>query len=100
MTRSVRDAAMMLQAMAGHDPKDSTSATLAVPDFAAALTGDIRGLRVGIPREYRVAGMPAEIEALWQRGIDWLKPPGAQPAEISLNLPTSAPPPSSIIPPP
>ena len=86
MTRSVRDAALMLQAMAGHDPKDSTSATLPVPEFAAALSGDIRGLKVGIPREYRVAGMPAEIEALWQRGIDWLKSSGAQPVEISLKL--------------
>jgi aspartyl-tRNA(Asn)/glutamyl-tRNA(Gln) amidotransferase subunit A len=86
MTRSVRDAALMLQAMAGHDPKDSTSAAQAVPDFAAALGGDIRGLKVGIPREYRVDGMPAEIEALWQRGIDWLKAAGAQPVEISLKL--------------
>jgi aspartyl-tRNA(Asn)/glutamyl-tRNA(Gln) amidotransferase subunit A len=86
MTRSVRDAALMLQAMAGHDPKDSTSATVPVPDFAAALTGDISGLKVGIPREYRVEGMPAEIEALWQRGIDWLKAAGAQPVEISLKL--------------
>jgi aspartyl-tRNA(Asn)/glutamyl-tRNA(Gln) amidotransferase subunit A len=86
MTRTVRDAAMMLQAMSGHDPKDSTSATMAVPDFTAALTGDIRGLKVGIPREYRVDGMPAEIEALWQRGIDWLKAAGAQPVEISLKL--------------
>jgi aspartyl-tRNA(Asn)/glutamyl-tRNA(Gln) amidotransferase subunit A len=57
-----------------------------VPDFAAALTGDISGLKVGIPREYRVEGMPAEIEALWQRGIDWLKAAGAQPVEISLKL--------------
>src|SRR5712692_1947199 len=86
LARTVRDAAILLQAMAGHDPKDSTSATLPVPDFAAALTGDIRGLKVGIPREYRVAGMPAEIEALWQRGIDWLKSSGAQPVEISLKL--------------
>src|SRR6185437_1206489 len=69
MTRSVRDAALMLQAMSGHDPKDSTSADEPVPDFAAALTGDIRGLKIGIPREYRIDGMPAEIEALWQRGI-------------------------------
>jgi len=86
MTRSVRDAALMLQAMSGHDPKDSTSADAPVPDFAAALTGDIRGLKVGIPREYRLDGMPAEIEALWQRGIDWIKRAGAVPVEISLKL--------------
>jgi aspartyl-tRNA(Asn)/glutamyl-tRNA(Gln) amidotransferase subunit A len=86
MTRSVRDAAIMLTAMAGHDPKDSTSAALPVPDFEAALTGDIRGLKIGIPQEYRVDGMPAEIEALWQRGIDWLKSAGAEPVEISLKM--------------
>ncbi|HWK45802.1 MAG TPA: Asp-tRNA(Asn)/Glu-tRNA(Gln) amidotransferase subunit GatA [Stellaceae bacterium] len=86
MTRTVRDAALMLTVMAGHDPKDSTSATLAVPDFQAALTGDVRGLRVGIPREYRIDGMPAEIDALWQQGIDWLKAAGAEPVEISLPM--------------
>jgi aspartyl-tRNA(Asn)/glutamyl-tRNA(Gln) amidotransferase subunit A len=86
LTRSVRDAAIMLQAMAGHDPRDSTSAPLPVPDFEAALTGDIRGLKIGIPREYRVEGMPAEIDALWKRGIAWLKAAGAEPVEISLKL--------------
>jgi aspartyl-tRNA(Asn)/glutamyl-tRNA(Gln) amidotransferase subunit A len=86
MTRSVRDAAIMLSAMAGHDPKDSTSAPLPVPDFEAALSGDIKGLRIGIPREYRIDGMPAEIEALWQRGIDWIKAAGAEPVEISLAM--------------
>ncbi len=86
MTRSVKDAAVMLKSMAGHDPKDSTSAPLAVPDFEAALTGDIRGLKVGIPREYRLDRMPAEIEALWQRGIDWLKAAGATPVEVSLAM--------------
>ena len=86
MTRTVKDAAIMLGVMAGHDPKDSTSAPMAVPDFAAALTGDIRGLRVGIPKEYRVDGMPAEIETLWQQGIDWLKAAGATPVEISLPM--------------
>ena len=86
MTRTVEDAAIMLGVMAGHDPKDSTSAPIAVPDFAAALTGDIRGLRVGIPKEYRVDGMPAEIETLWQQGIDWLKEAGATPVEISLPM--------------
>jgi aspartyl-tRNA(Asn)/glutamyl-tRNA(Gln) amidotransferase subunit A len=86
MTRSVRDAAILLRAMAGHDPKDSTSAPLPVPDFEAALSGDIRGLKIGIPREYRVDGMPPEIEALWQRGIGWIKAAGAEPVEISLKL--------------
>ena len=86
MTRSVRDAAIMLQSMAGHDPKDSTSAAVPVPDFAAALTGDIRGLKVGIPREYRMDGMPAEIEKLWQDGIAWLKTAGAVPVEVSLKM--------------
>ena len=90
MTRTVKDAAIMLGVMAGHDPKDSTSAPMAVPDFAAALTGDVRGLRVGIPKEYRVDGMPAEIEALWQQGIDWLKAAGATPVEISLPMTTHA----------
>ena len=86
MTRSVRDAAIMLKVMSGHDPKDSTSAPLPVPDFEAALTGDIRGLKIGIPREYRMEGMPAEIEKLWQQGIDWLKQAGATPVEISLKM--------------
>ena len=86
LTRAVRDAAIMLRAMSGHDPKDSTSAPMPVPDFEAALTGDIRGLRIGIPKEYRVDGMPAEIESLWQRGVDWLRDAGAEPVEISLSM--------------
>ena len=84
MTRSVADAALMLQAMAGHDPKDSTSADLALPDFRAAVEAGVKGLKVGIPKEYRVDGMPAEIEKLWAAGIDWLKRAGAQTVEISL----------------
>jgi aspartyl-tRNA(Asn)/glutamyl-tRNA(Gln) amidotransferase subunit A len=84
MTRTVRDAAIMLGAMAGHDPRDSTSAPLPVPDYEAALTGDVRGLRVGIPQEYRADGMPGEIEALWQQGAEWLRAAGAEPVEISL----------------
>jgi len=86
MTRSVADAALLLHAMAGHDPKDSTSAPLPVPDFGAALTGDIRGLKIGVPKEYRVDGMPAAIEALWRRGIDWIKDAGAEPVDISLPM--------------
>ncbi|HLQ18408.1 MAG TPA: Asp-tRNA(Asn)/Glu-tRNA(Gln) amidotransferase subunit GatA [Tabrizicola sp.] len=84
MTKSVRDAAIMLQAMAGHDPKDSTSADLPVPDFEAALTGDIRGKVIGIPKEYRMDGMPAEIDALWARGVEMLKDAGAEVRDISL----------------
>ncbi len=84
MTRSVRDAAILLRAMSGHDPKDSTSAPREVPDFEAALTGDLRGRRIGVPREYRVDGMPAEIEALWTRGAEMLKDAGAEIVEVSL----------------
>jgi len=84
MTRTVEDAAIMLGAMAGHDPRDSTSAPVDVPDFAGALTGDIRGLRVGIPAEYRIDGMPGEIEALWQDGVAWLKDAGAEVVDVSL----------------
>ena len=84
MTKTVRDSAIMLGAMAGHDPKDSTSAELAVPDFEAALTGDVRGKKIGIPREYRMDGMPAEIEALWQQGIAMMRDAGAEIVDISL----------------
>lgn len=84
MTRTVRDAAIMLRAMAGHDPKDSTSVDRPVPNYEAALTGDVRGLKVGIPKEYRMDGMPEEIETLWRRGIDWLKAAGAETVDISL----------------
>jgi len=86
IARTVRDAAIMLGAMAGHDPKDSTSAPLPVPDFEAALSCGIRGLRIGIPREYRADGMPAAIEALWQEGVRWLRDAGAEPVEISLPM--------------
>jgi aspartyl-tRNA(Asn)/glutamyl-tRNA(Gln) amidotransferase subunit A len=84
MTKTVRDAAIMLGAMAGHDPLDSTSADIAVPDFEAALTGDIRGSVIGIPREYRMDGMPDEIEALWQNGIRMMQDAGAVIRDISL----------------
>jgi aspartyl-tRNA(Asn)/glutamyl-tRNA(Gln) amidotransferase subunit A len=86
MARTVRDVAIILRVMAGHDSRDSTSAPVPVPDFEAALTGDIRGLRVGIPEEYRVDGMPGEIEALWQQGVEWLRAAGAEPVEISLPM--------------
>ncbi len=84
MTRSVRDAAIMLGAMAGFDPKDSTSVDTPVPDYEAVLSGDIKGLKVGIPKEYRMDGMPAEIETLWQQGADWLRDAGAEIIEVSL----------------
>jgi len=84
MTRSVRDAAIMLGSMAGHDAKDSTSAPIHVPDFEAALSGDIKGLKVGIPKEYRMDGMDAEIEALWADGIDMMKQAGAEIIDVSL----------------
>ncbi|MDP3263033.1 MAG: Asp-tRNA(Asn)/Glu-tRNA(Gln) amidotransferase subunit GatA [Tabrizicola sp.] len=84
MTKTVRDAAIMLGAMCGHDAKDSTSADIPVPDFEAALTGDIRGKVIGIPREYRMDGMPDEIEALWQKGIAMLRDAGAVVRDISL----------------
>ncbi|MBC8268691.1 MAG: Asp-tRNA(Asn)/Glu-tRNA(Gln) amidotransferase subunit GatA [Rhodospirillaceae bacterium] len=84
MTRSVRDAAIMLGAMAGHDPKDSTSAPVEVPDFEAALNGDIKGLRVGIPKEYRMDGMDPEIDKLWSEGIDMMKDGGAEIIDVSL----------------
>ncbi len=84
MTRTVRDSAIMLQGMAGHDPNDSTSANRAVPDFETGLDGDLRGLTVGIPREYQVEGMPQEIVALWTQGAEWLKSAGASVVDISL----------------
>ncbi|PWE33749.1 Asp-tRNA(Asn)/Glu-tRNA(Gln) amidotransferase GatCAB subunit A [Maritimibacter sp. 55A14] len=84
MTKTVRDAAIMFGAMAGHDPKDSTSADMAVPDFEAALAGDIRGKTIGLPREYRMDGMPAEIDKLWSEGAEMLRDAGAKTVDISL----------------
>ncbi|WP_423602760.1 Asp-tRNA(Asn)/Glu-tRNA(Gln) amidotransferase subunit GatA [Sphingomonas sp. MS122] len=84
MARDVRDCAIMLEAMSGFDPKDSTSLDLAVPNWEANLSADLRGKKVGIPKEYRVDGMPSEIEGLWQQGIDWLKDAGAEIVEVSL----------------
>lgn len=84
MGRTVRDNAILLRAMAGHDPKDSTSVDTPVPDYEAALTGDIKGMKIGIPKEYRIDGMPAEIDQLWLQGIKWLEEAGAKVEEISL----------------
>ena len=84
MTKDVRDSAIMLEAMCGHDPKDSTSMDMAVPNFEAALTGDIKGKVIGIPKEYRMDGMPAEIEKLWEDGTAMLKDAGAIIRDITL----------------
>ena len=86
LTRTVEDAALMLQAMAGHDPKDSTSIDRPVPDYTASLTGDVRDLTIGVPAEYRMEGMPAEIEALWEDGVSWFRDAGATVVDISLPL--------------
>jgi aspartyl-tRNA(Asn)/glutamyl-tRNA(Gln) amidotransferase subunit A len=84
LARTVEDAAILLASMAGHDPKDATSAAVAVPDFAAACARGVKGLRIGVPKEYRAEGMPAEIDALWQQGVDWLRAAGAEIVDISL----------------
>jgi aspartyl-tRNA(Asn)/glutamyl-tRNA(Gln) amidotransferase subunit A len=82
--RTVQDSAILLGSMAGHDPKDSTSAAVPVPDFAATCARGVKGLRIGVPREYRSDGMPPEIEALWQQGVQWLRAAGAEVVDVSL----------------
>jgi aspartyl-tRNA(Asn)/glutamyl-tRNA(Gln) amidotransferase subunit A len=82
--RTVRDAAILMRSMAGHDPKDTTSVDIDVPDYEAGVGESIKGMRIGIPKEYRVDNMPAEIEKLWQAGAEWLKAAGAEMVEISL----------------
>jgi aspartyl-tRNA(Asn)/glutamyl-tRNA(Gln) amidotransferase subunit A len=84
IARDVRDAAILLKSMASADPKDTTSADLPVPDYEQAIGQSVKGLRIGVPKEYRIAGMPAEIEALWERGKDWLRAAGASIEDISL----------------
>ena len=84
IARDVRDCAILLRAMAGHDPKDTTSVDLPVPDYESAVGQSVKGLRIGIPKEYRMDGMSAEIDALWQQGIDWLREAGAEIVDISL----------------
>ena len=84
MARDVRDCAILLEAMVGFDPKDSTSLDLPVPAWEANLSADLRGKRVGIPREYRIDGVPAEIDSVWQQGIEWLRDAGAEIVEVSL----------------
>ena len=90
MTRTVRDAAIMLKAMSGHDPKDSTSAPLDVPDFEAVLGQGVKGLKIGIPQEYRPDGLDPDVAGLWDKGVQWLKDAGATPVEISLPHTKSA----------
>src|ERR1700722_7956703 len=82
--RVALDWAILLESMAGHDPKDATSADVPVPDFEAACARGVKGLRIGVPKEYRSDGMPAEIDALWQQGIDWLRAAGAEVVDVSL----------------
>jgi aspartyl-tRNA(Asn)/glutamyl-tRNA(Gln) amidotransferase subunit A len=82
--RSVRDCAILLRSMAGHDPKDTTSVDRPVPDYEAAIGRSVKGMRIGIPKEYRVPGMAAEIETLWRQGVAWLKAAGAEMVEVSL----------------
>ena len=84
ITKTVRDAAIMLRSMAGPDAKDTTCADLAVPDYEAAVGKSVKGLRIGIPKEYRLDGMPAEIEKIWEQGRAWLKAAGAELVEVSL----------------
>ena len=84
MAKTVRDCAILLEAMAGFDPKDSTSLDLPVPQWEKNLSSDLKRKRVGIPKEYRIDGVPAEINDLWDQGIEWLKDAGATPVEISL----------------
>jgi aspartyl-tRNA(Asn)/glutamyl-tRNA(Gln) amidotransferase subunit A len=82
--RSVRDCAILLHSMAGHDPKDTTCVDLPVPNYEKAVGSSVKGMRIGIPKEYRMPGMASEIETLWQRGAQWLKDAGAEMVEISL----------------
>jgi aspartyl-tRNA(Asn)/glutamyl-tRNA(Gln) amidotransferase subunit A len=84
MARTVEDTAILLNSMAGHDPKDSTSLPIETPDFASFVGKSVKGLRVGVPKEYRVDGMPPEIEKLWEQGIAWLKEAGCEVVEVSL----------------
>ncbi len=84
IARTVEDVAILLTSMSGHDPKDSTSLPVEAPDFASFVGQSVRGLRVGVPKEYRAEGMPAEIEALWAQGVAWLKDAGCEVVDVSL----------------
>ena len=84
IARTVQDTAILMRSMAGFDPKDSTSVDIAVPDYEASVGASVRGKTIGIPKEYRLDGMPAEIEALWTQGIAWLRDAGATIVDVSL----------------
>ena len=84
ITKTVEDAAILLRSMSGHDPKDSTSLPVDVPDFPSFVGRPVKGLRIGVPKEYRVDNMPAEIDQLWTRGVEWLKDAGCEIVEVSL----------------
>ena len=84
MARTVRDCAILLEVMAGFDAKDATSLDVPVPKWEAGLSSDLKGKKVGIPTEYRIDGVPAEIDALWDQGVEWLRDAGAEPVKISL----------------
>ena len=84
MARDVRDCAILLENMAGFDPRDATSLNLPVPRWEAGLSSDLKGKKVGIPVEYRIDGVPADIDALWDKGVEWLRDAGAEPVKISL----------------
>jgi aspartyl-tRNA(Asn)/glutamyl-tRNA(Gln) amidotransferase subunit A len=84
MARDIRDCTIMLEAMSGFDPKDSTSLQLDVPQWEANLSSDIRGKRIGIPKEYRIEGVPEEIDRVWEQGIEWMRDAGAEIVEVSL----------------
>ncbi len=85
IARTVRDAAILLKAMASVDPKDTTSADIAVPDYEASVGGSVKGMKIGVPKEYRIEGMPPEVEAFLQKGIDWFREAGAEIVDISLR---------------
>jgi aspartyl-tRNA(Asn)/glutamyl-tRNA(Gln) amidotransferase subunit A len=82
--RTVRDTSILMRSMAGHDPKDTTSVDRPVPDYEAAIGKSVKGMKIGIPKEYRIAGMAEEIEKLWKQGADWLKAAGAELVDVSL----------------
>jgi aspartyl-tRNA(Asn)/glutamyl-tRNA(Gln) amidotransferase subunit A len=84
LAKTVEDAAILLTSMSGHDPKDSTSVAAEVPDFASFVGKSVKGLRVGVPREYRVDALPPEIDALWSQGVEWLKDAGCEIVDVSL----------------
>ena len=92
LARTVRDAAIMLRSMAGPDPKDSTCSPAPVPDYEAAVGRSVKGMTIGVPKEYRLEGMNSEIEALWARGAEWLRAAGARVVDVSLpNTPYALP---------